>query len=1158
MATPPASTDIAIIGMAGLFPGAKDIHAYWNNIINKVDNINDAPDDWAVPYYDPDCNPKKEPMFIYTRKVGLLGELSEFNPVEYGVLPSSIDGGEPDHFIALKMAGEALKDAGYWQRDFNREKTGVILGRGSYPNRGLVSGIQCGIGYKQTIDLIRQLFPHLEDETVDLITDELIRCLPEHEVEKAQSLISNVATGRIANRLNLMGPNYMIDAACSSCHLAVDQAMRDLWDGRADMVLAGAVQASMPPLVYQLFCQLDALSRRHIRPFDQSADGTLLGEGAGFLVLKRLEDAERDGDRIYAVVKSVGISSDGKGLGMLAPRFEGQILAIKRAYEQAGIDPATIDLVEAHGTGIPLGDQTEIKSLTEVFGKRQGRLPRCGIGSVKSMIGHCIPASGAASLIKMALALHYKTLPPTLCDEVNPKLGIDGTPFYVNNETRPWIHRTDSPRRAAIDAFGFGGINAHAILEEYPSGRETKLWTLGRLDDPTSVDRPVDPVWKDWPSELVVLAEADRSKLVIRIQKVRQLLEAEPELNLADLAYSLYKTNPTDSAPCRLALIVNNLADLIKKLDQAIEKLADTKRTKWQTRSGMYYGEGQTPPGKIAFLFSGEGAQHPNMMLDLCLHFPQAAAWFNFLDETFSFREAPTSRFIYPPPTGLPKADKDWVTERIFAGDLATEALFGSSMSLYELLCDFGIRSDVMAGHSSGEHIAMAAGGISDYPSRDVCMEHLRRLNQLHFDLEDLDAVPKGTVISVGGIDITELQQHLNATGGAAYLVADNCPKQQTIFARAEATDTVIQQLQAAGGLCMRLPFDRGVHTPLYEPALPKIREAYGQLPVKASIVPVYSCANVSPYPREADSPEEILAIKKAGMDLSVQQWTLPVRFRETVEQLYEDGARVFIEVGASSSLIAFVNSTLQGKEDYLALATSNPRKSGLEQLQTLMGRLFVQGVPVRLNSFYKHRPMEAISLEVGDYVNRRQPMSYPIKLLLPRFSLKPEFVESIKDKLYPPEITGSGHQEAVSQNSQETGKTYSSAVSPPSSGAASDQLPASSGVEHQRQKHSSNHYESLQAAPDARFPQATLPLEETASPSPETTNGQPMANGFVASETSSPGQPVHDPAGGAEHPQATILAKHYELMQEFLANQARVTQAFFTQQAQQHPNSDD
>ncbi len=267
-----------------------------------------------------------------------------------------------------------------------------------------------------------------------------------------------------------MGPAYTVDAACASSLVALRHACDDLITGECDLVLAGGAQVWMPLATLNLFCRLGALSRtERLAAFDESADGTLLGEGIGMVVLKRLEDAVADGDRIYAVVRGVGISSDGRGMGVMAPRIEGEELALRRAYERAGVDPHSVGLVEAHGTGTPVGDVTEVQALTRVFGARGGELlPRTALGSVKSMISHTIPAAGVAGVIKTALALHHKVLPPTLnVTTPNPKLEIEKTPFYLNTETRPWIHGGSAPRRAGVNAFGFGGINAHAVLEEF-------------------------------------------------------------------------------------------------------------------------------------------------------------------------------------------------------------------------------------------------------------------------------------------------------------------------------------------------------------------------------------------------------------------------------------------------------------------------------------------------------------------------------------------------------------------------------------------------------------------------------------------------------------------------------------------------------------------
>ena len=291
------SDDIAIIGMACLLPGAKDRDVFWENILAKRCFIQDGPEEWAQGTFDETAD---VPERIYTRRVALLGSLAEFDPVEFGVVPNAIPSTEPDHFLALKLAAAALKDSGYADRPFDRTTAGVILGRGATPNRASANGFQTGLAVDQTIALLRKLLPEMDEATVEQVRQGLKSSLPPLVSEAAPGLVSNVAVGRIANRLDLQGPSYLVDAACSSTLIAAELAMKELRSGQSRMMLAGGVQASMPPQVYMLFCKLNALSRDAIRPFDKRANGTLLSEGAGFLVLKRLADAVEDGDRIYA------------------------------------------------------------------------------------------------------------------------------------------------------------------------------------------------------------------------------------------------------------------------------------------------------------------------------------------------------------------------------------------------------------------------------------------------------------------------------------------------------------------------------------------------------------------------------------------------------------------------------------------------------------------------------------------------------------------------------------------------------------------------------------------------------------------------------------------------------------------------------------------
>ncbi|HMP72468.1 MAG TPA: polyketide synthase [Kiritimatiellia bacterium] len=457
--------DVAIIGVAGRFAQAPDAQSLWENILAGVCAIGTHPDPDIQRYYDPDSEAFER---IYTTRGAFLGDLATFDPLEFGVMPDSLVGVEPDHFLALKVAKDALVDAGLEGKAFPRERTDVILGHGVYINPSNVNWIQHGLVLDQTVNVIRDLFPGISKDDLERVHRTLKGQLPPLNAQSIPAMIPNVIAGRIANRLDLMGANYIVDAACASSLVALSHGVNHLLLDRCDVALVGGVQACMLAQDLMTFCQIDALSRRDDapRPFDADADGTLFGEGVGMAVLKRRRDAERDGDRIYAVIKGYGISSDGKSSGLLAPRLEGEKLAIGRAYETSGVDPRSVGLIEAHATGIPLGDSIELHALTDIYGSRQGS-PTCGIGSVKSMIGHCVPAAGIASVIKAAFALYHKILPPTAnFSTPHPKLKIEDSPFYVLTEPRPWLHTAATPRRAGVSAMGFGGINSHVLLEE--------------------------------------------------------------------------------------------------------------------------------------------------------------------------------------------------------------------------------------------------------------------------------------------------------------------------------------------------------------------------------------------------------------------------------------------------------------------------------------------------------------------------------------------------------------------------------------------------------------------------------------------------------------------------------------------------------------------
>jgi len=961
-----AHEDVAIVGMACIFPGAPDLATYWQNIVRGVDAVGDPPAEWDA---DLAAGPGGAATRVYTRRGGYLGELARFDPAAYGVMPRAVDGGEPDHYLALRVAHEALADAGYRDRRGVGERTAVILGRGTYVNRGYTTLVQHAFVVDQTVRIVRELHPEWEEPELARLRDALAASLPPFTAETAPGLVPNIVSGRIANRLDFMGPNFTVDAACASALIAVELALRELATGECDLAVAGGVHVSTPPPIHMIFCELGALSRRgEIRPFDRRADGTLMGEGVGMVVLKRRRDAERDGDRIYALVKAVGVASDGRALGLLAPRLEGELLALRRAYARSGIDPRTVGLIEAHGTGTPVGDATEVRALRELLGPREGS-PTVALGSVKSMIGHTLPAAGIAGLIKAALALYHRVLPPTLhCEEPDPRLGLQDSPLYVNSATRPWIHGGPAPRRAGVNAFGFGGINAHAILEEHPTA-----------DAHPSLDRV-------WPTEVLVLEAPSRIELARAAGALADYLARRPDVALVDLAYTLGVVRRRPGPAARLAIVAASVEEAARKLVHARTRLEAPDARRIRDVSGIYFAE--TPlggEGRVAFLFPGEGSQYPGMLGELCLHFPEVRRWFDLMDAAFvghprGFRP---SQVVFPPPGAEP--DPAAADARLWRMDAGAEVVFAASQGLHALLTALALRPDAVVGHSTGEYSALLAAGALRPADDQALREHVRELNGIYETLAARRAIPEGVLLTVAHADPAAVARVLAEAGEDVFLAMDNCPHQLVLCATAAVAPTVRAALARAGALCGTLPFARAYHTPRFAPVAEALRAFYAGLPLAPPRVPLYSCVTAARYPETADGVRE----------LALAQWARPVRFRETVEAMWEAGVRLFVEVGPRNTLTAFVDDILRGRP-HLAVAADVPGRSGLTQLNHLVAQLVVHGVPLALDRLYARRTPRALALDASTDAPPR-PAGARLALGLGPMRLAPEVVAALR-----------------------------------------------------------------------------------------------------------------------------------------------------------------
>ncbi|MEX1362432.1 MAG: beta-ketoacyl synthase N-terminal-like domain-containing protein, partial [Nannocystaceae bacterium] len=462
---PRTSPPLAIVGVSALFPGSLDATGFWRDILAGNDLIDDIPPShWLIDdYYDPD---PAAPDKTYARRGAFLGDV-DFDALGFGVPPSIMPATDTAQLLALIVAQRVLDDAtGGRSAQLDKERVSVILGVTSAQQLlgSMVSRLQRPIWRKA----LRET--GLPEDEVEAACQRIADHYVPWQEATFPGLLGNVVAGRIANRLDLHGTNCVTDAACASAFSALSMAANELYLGDSDLVITGGVDTMNDIFMYMCFSKTPALSGSgDIRPFSDRADGTLLGEGMGMVALRRLEDAERDGDRIYAVIRGVGSSSDGRSKSVYAPVSEGQARSIRRSHEHAGIDASTVELIEAHGTGTKAGDVAEFEGLRLAF-EASGRTDRqwCALGTVKSQVGHTKAAAGAAGLFKVVMGLQHRVLPPTIkVDRPNPKLDLASSPLYLNTVARPWVRGSDHPRRAGVSSFGFGGSNFHLTVEEY-------------------------------------------------------------------------------------------------------------------------------------------------------------------------------------------------------------------------------------------------------------------------------------------------------------------------------------------------------------------------------------------------------------------------------------------------------------------------------------------------------------------------------------------------------------------------------------------------------------------------------------------------------------------------------------------------------------------
>ncbi|MDX3745011.1 SDR family NAD(P)-dependent oxidoreductase [Streptomyces sp. AK08-02] len=909
----PPHVPIAVIGTAALTPGAADTEAFWRNVLTGRDLITDVPaDHWLVEdYYDPDPSAQDR---TYARRGAFLPE-TDFDPSAYGIPPNALPATDTTQLLALAVAERVLADAGLSGAErFDGERTGVILGTAALELLHTMSNrMQRPVWLKS----LRE--SGIPEERAQEICDRIAGHYVPWQEESFPGVLSNVVAGRIASRFDLHGSNYTTDAACGSSLAAVTAAANELAVGTADLMITGGVDTLNDILMYMCFSKTPALSRSgDCRPFSDAADGTMLGEALVMFALKRLDDAERDGDRIHAVLRGIGSSSDGRGSAIYTPVPAGQARALRRAYASAGYGPESVELVEAHGTGTTAGDAAEFTALRTVFeesGRTDGQW--CALGSVKSQIGHTKSAAGAAGLLKAVMALRHKVLPPTIkVERPNPALELESSPLYLNTEARPWVKDAAQPRRAAVSSFGFGGTNFHLTLEEY-------------VPAPGTRSRPVPPA-RTVPTELIVLGAPSAEEL---LTQAAELVNEAVDGTWADAALAAQRAfRPSD--PYRLAMTATGPEDLAKRLEQLSTLIRRDPDRPLTTPDGVTYRTGTPTPGRTAFLFSGQGSQYTGMGADLAIHFPAAReAWDRAAGHELD-AELPLHRVVFPVPAFTEEsraAQQDLLTRT----EWAQPALAVQSTALLAVLRAAGVEPDCVAGHSFGELVALHAAGVLD---ERVLLRLARRRGELMRDA----ATEPGAMLAVMGVLREDVATLTDGFEDAVWAANENAPGQVVLSGRADAVNRLEDRLRERGVTVRRLRASGAFHTPLMAGAVEPFTEFLDDLDLRAPKFDVYGNADARPYPEDP----ALIRERIAGHLLS------PVRFVAGVEAMYESGVRTFVEVGAGSTLTGLTGEILGGRE-HLALSLDRRGVHGVTALQQALGTLAVSGVAVDLDALW-------------------------------------------------------------------------------------------------------------------------------------------------------------------------------------------------------------
>ncbi|WP_201756638.1 polyketide synthase [Corallococcus silvisoli] len=866
---------VAIIGMAARFPGAPDVETFWKNLVDGVESVTP----FTREEVDPSVPASERDAPEYVRARGILDGVELFDAAFFGIMPKEAQVMDPQQRLFLETAWEALESAGCVPE--------------TYP--GLI-GVFAGTHNNSYQPL------HVQPRQ-DIVG----------QVGAFQAMVANekdyVAT-RVAHKLDLRGPALSLNTACSTSLVAVAQAFWALQTHQCDVALAGGASVTVPQKSGHLYQEGGMLSQDgHCRPFDANATGTLFSDGLGAVVLKRLSDAQADGDVIHAVLRGVAVNNDGAAkMSFAAPGVEGQATAIATAHANAGIDPRTLRYVEAHGTATPLGDPIEVEALSQAFRAHTTDTGFCAIGSVKSNFGHLTAAAGVAGLLKTVLSLKHRELPPTLHFQTpNPKIDFPRSPFFVQTRRSAWPEG-EGPLRAGVSSFGVGGTNAHVVVEEAP-------------------ERPASGPSK--PRQLLTLSAKSPAALTQAARRLAAHLQAHPETPLADVAHTL--ATGRKAFAFRRAVVAGTHEEAVKALTAAEAEASALE---------------STPP--VAFLFPGQGSQHPGMAQGLYRHAPAFRATVDACAEVLKpLLGRDLRELLFPKDPESPEA-----AEALRQTSFAQAALFTVEYALAQLWWSWGVRPGALVGHSVGEFVAACLAGVL---TLEDALHLVAKRGQL------MQAQAPGSMLSV----------RLSAEAVASRLpdglaiASDNGPRLCVVSGPTQAVQQLQATLEAEGTACRLLQTSHAFHSPMMDAAVAPFLDTVKGVRLSEPRIPIVSTATGTWLkPSEATSPE-----------YWARHLRDTVRFAPALRTLWDQGDCLMLEVGPRVTLgtLARQQATAEQRSRvFTSLGESGGDGADWSALLGTVGQLWRRGVHLDWRAFHADEQRQRVTLPTYPFQRQR------------------------------------------------------------------------------------------------------------------------------------------------------------------------------------------